>query len=110
MQTFYRAIIVFDYKTHTEFYAKKCENKAKPKLKCNGKCQMMKKLKQEDKKDRENPDRKAENKNEISVLSSRSFIASIGLSKHFIEKCSFVVPLKLGYELQMPDEHFHPPC
>lgn len=45
---------------------------------CNGKCQMMKKLKQEEKKDQENPDRKNENKNEV-LLSSKSFFASLVL-------------------------------
>jgi hypothetical protein len=71
-QTFSRTFVIADYYTNTSKYAKNCENKARPKMHCNGKCQMMKKLQQEEKKDQENPDRKAENKNEI-VLSSKSF-------------------------------------
>lgn len=65
-----------DYFTNAAKYAKNCENKAKPEMHCNGKCQMMKKLQQEEKKDRENPGRKAENKSEV-VLSAKTFFATI---------------------------------
>jgi hypothetical protein len=75
VQTFYKTFIVTDYYTNTSAYAKNCENKAKPQLHCNGKCQMMKKLKQEEKKDQQNPERKADNKDE--VISSKSFFASV---------------------------------
>ena len=71
MQTFSRAFIVFDYFMNTKSFAKNCENKARPKMHCNGKCQMMKKLKQEEKKDEQNSERRSANKNE--TLSSRSF-------------------------------------
>ena len=43
---------------------------------------MMKKLQQEEKKDQENPDRKAENKNEI-VLSSKSFAPFLPALSYF---------------------------
>ncbi len=45
-------------------------------MRCNGKCQMMKKIQKEEKKEQENPERKSENKNE-TVLSTRSFFATI---------------------------------
>ena len=44
-QTFNQLTIVIDYYTNRAVYAKNCENKAKPMLHCNGRCQMMKKLK-----------------------------------------------------------------
>lgn len=75
-QTFSRTFVIADYYTNTAKYAANCENKARPKMHCNGKCQMMKKLKQEEKKDQENPERKSENKNEV-LLSSKSFFASL---------------------------------
>lgn len=78
-QTFNRSFVMVDYYSNTSKYAKNCENKAKPILKCNGKCQMIKKLKQEEKKDEENPERKAENKNEIT-LSSKSFFANVNIA------------------------------
>lgn len=49
-----------------------CEYKNKPQLHCNGKCQLRKKLKQEDNKEQQSPDRKADTKFEI-VCSSNSF-------------------------------------
>jgi hypothetical protein len=61
-QTFSRSFVIADYYTNTSKCAKDCINKARPKMHCNGKCQMMKKLQQEEKKDQETPDRKGENK------------------------------------------------
>ena len=62
-QTFNRSVLVLNYYTNTAAFEKACENKPRPQLKCHGKCQLMKKLKAEEKKDRQNPERKAE-KNE----------------------------------------------
>jgi hypothetical protein len=73
--SFCNAFIVFDYYGNTASYAKNCVNKNLPKLHCNGKCQMMKKLQQEEKKDKNNSDRKGENK--IEVISSKSFFVAI---------------------------------
>jgi hypothetical protein len=65
-QTFSRFLIVANYQLNKDYIAKYlCENKNKPLLQCKGKCQMMKKLQQEEKKDQENPERKSENKFEI---------------------------------------------
>ncbi len=72
--SFNRAVIMLDYRLNTAAYAKNCENKAKPVMKCHGKCQLAKQVKAEEKKDQQNPERKLENKNEVT--SSRSFFAS----------------------------------
>ncbi|MEY2916790.1 MAG: hypothetical protein RIS73_504 [Bacteroidota bacterium] len=75
IQTFSGGFVVLNYYTNTAAFAKNCVNKAKPKMHCNGKCQMMKKLKEEEeKKDQQLPERKVENK--IEVLSSKSFFYS----------------------------------
>lgn len=52
---------IADYYLHPEKYAKNCINKSRPKLQCNGKCQLMKKIEEEEKKE------KANNEKEISV-------------------------------------------
>jgi len=62
--SFCRTVIVLDYFANTTAYAKSCINKARLNMHCNGKCQMMKKLEQEEKNDQENLERKAENKKE----------------------------------------------
>jgi hypothetical protein len=42
--------IYVSFKINQDYIAKNlCENRAKPKMQCNGKCQLMKKLKQADK-------------------------------------------------------------
>lgn len=66
LQTFSRTAVVIEFYANQGYIAKYlCENKNKPKLKCCGKCHLRKKLKQEDSKDEENPERKLENKVEI---------------------------------------------
>lgn len=107
-QTFDRAFIVLDYYTHVSEYAKNCENKDKPEMHCNGKCQMMKKLKEEDKQDHQNPERKSENKNE-TVLSANSFY-SISLVRFFIEKNhQKIIPFSEGKVTDRSYGIFHPP-
>ena len=57
-----KVIIVADYYTNTNKYAKNCINKARPQLHCNGKCQMMKKIREQEKKEKEEAEKKSENK------------------------------------------------
>ena len=108
-QTFSRLFVVADYYTNTAKYAQNCENKAKPKMRCNGKCQMMKKLQQEEKKDQENPDRKADNKNEI-VLSSKSFAPTLPKfsSIEIITKPQYP-NIANSYTYNSTNSIFHPP-
>ena len=70
-QSFSRILIIADYYANTIAYARDCINKALPMMHCNGKCQMMKKIQQEEKKDRENTERRENLKN--LTLSSKSF-------------------------------------
>lgn len=106
-QTFYKAFIVFDYAANTAAYAKNCENKSRPKMHCNGKCQMMKKLKEQEKKDAQNPDRKNENKNE-NILSSKSFFTNDLATFSPIEKKEFP-RLPVAKEIKIARSIFHPP-
>jgi hypothetical protein len=75
-QSFSRFFIIADYYTHVAEYAKNCENKAIPMMHCNGKCQLMKKLRQDQKDAQENQERLANGKNEV-VYFSRSALASL---------------------------------
>jgi hypothetical protein len=66
VQSFNKAFIVLDYQLNRDFIAKNlCVNKNRPQMHCNGKCHMMKLMKQDEKKDEENPERKMENKFEV---------------------------------------------
>lgn len=106
LQTFSRTFVVFDYFANTKAYTKKCENKARPKMHCNGKCQMMKKLKQEEKKDEQNPERKAENKNEF-VLSSKSFYPTLK-DNISAQKINFIL-VASSKPMKMPRSLLRPP-
>ena len=104
-QTFSKTFIVAGYYANTAAYAKNCENKAKPKMNCNGKCQVMKKLQQEEKQDKQNPDRKTDNKEE--VLSSKTFFTTLHCS---IPAIKTLYPLLDGSKAaEMPRSIFHPP-
>ncbi|RXK80759.1 hypothetical protein [Filimonas effusa] len=73
-QTFSKAFVVVDYYANTAAFAQNCVNKSRPSMHCNGKCQMMKKMEQQQKKDAEN-ERKAGPK--LEVISSKAFFASV---------------------------------
>jgi hypothetical protein len=104
-QTFNGAFIKLGYCINPEAFAKYCVNKAKPKLKCHGKCQVMKKMQEEEKKDQENRERKWENK--ITVLSSKSFFCTVEFDLIPAAK-----PVPAGNTLLIKDislSVFHPP-
>lgn len=107
MQTFSQTIMMIDYRVNRQAYAKNCVNKFRPKMHCNGHCQLMKKLQEEEKKNQQNPERKPEFKNDIT-LSSKSF---------FPELTFIILTLQPGYhsnaigvEIKMPRSVFHPPA
>lgn len=50
LQTGFKVVIYFDYQINKESITQQyCENKAKPEMKCHGKCHLNKLLKEEDK-------------------------------------------------------------
>ena len=54
-QTFSKWLVVLEYSLNRDFIAQKlCVNRVKPKLHCNGKCQMTKKLAEEEKQNSSN--------------------------------------------------------
>ena len=106
-QTFSKTFVVADYFLNTASYAKNCENKARPGMHCNGKCQMMKKILQEEKKDQENTERRENLKYE--VLSSNSFFATIAALD--IESISLIKipPTSDDNTIDRCFDIFHPP-
>ena len=72
VQTFSRSIAMADYMVNLEAYKKACINKAKPKLQCNGKCQMLKKVKKQEGNSEASAPVLKLNQLEV-VLSSKSF-------------------------------------
>ncbi|MFB5944207.1 hypothetical protein [Albibacterium profundi] len=50
-QSFYRNIMVMDYQINLPDYIAKCINKDKPELHCDGQCVLMKKIKEQEKRE-----------------------------------------------------------
>jgi hypothetical protein len=105
--TFSKVFVLADYYTNTATYAQNCINKAKPKLQCNGKCQMMKRLQQEDNKDQQNPDRKMENKGGVDI-SSKSFFSAY-LSNPYLTISTGYSIHQSGSPIEYSTTIFHPP-
>ena len=105
-QTFGQAITVANFYINQNYIAKNlCENRDKPQLKCCGKCQLSKKLKQEEKQDQQIPGLKGSNKSE--VLWSKSYFPdfkSVVISSPILFKSH-----RFTDGLQMPFCIFHPP-
>lgn len=71
---FGKLVILADYYANTSQYAKKCINKSRPKLHCNGKCQMMKKIQEEEKKEKEDAEKKNENKKDAPLYFEKDVV------------------------------------
>ena len=97
---------MMDYYANTAAYAKNCINKAKPKLHCNGKCQAMKKIQEEEKKEAEKEAAKTQYKADI-FYSRSSFITitpgNVQLASPGFASCF------IAAEIKMPRSIFHPP-
>ncbi|MBL7701610.1 MAG: hypothetical protein JNM14_05135 [Ferruginibacter sp.] len=104
-QTFAGPFVMLDYYLNTAAYVKNCINKARPKMHCNGKCQAMKKMQEEEKKEQQNAERKAELK--IPVLSSKSFFCQV---QPLIIKTAKATTFEKQYPLtDISYSFFHPP-
>ena len=104
-QMFSGQIIQLNYYLNPAAFAKNCENKARPMMHCNGKCQVMKKMLEEEKKDQQSQEGKSVNKNE--VFSSKSFFGSIAyhsiIVKNIFSRDIILVPIDRSAAV------FHPP-
>ncbi len=103
--TFHQASLVLSYHINKAAYIKNCENKFRPELKCNGQCQLMKKMAQQRKDEQKFPDLKLENKTE--VISSSSFFPSLVI---YAKSGKNQFPaLSDNRTVDQPAQYFHPP-
>lgn len=70
-QTFGSMLVLANYYTNKAAFIQKCINKAKPQLQCNGKCQMMKKMGEQEKKEKDQLEKKSALKQ--LTLSTKSY-------------------------------------
>jgi len=105
-QTFGNNLFLLEYQVNKSRFAKNCVNKARPQMHCNGQCQLMKKIKQEQKKDEQNPERKLENRMEVLSFSC-SFTTGVRINYFFINLAK--TTYNPGNPVHRSLDIFHPP-
>ena len=70
LHNFQRAALVIGYYTDSSAFKENCINKTRAYLNCNGHCVLMKKLKEEEKKEQQAPSRKLEKSSEVIGFST----------------------------------------
>ena len=106
VQTFNGACIKLGYVINPDAFAKYCVNKARPKLHCNGKCQMMKKIREEEKKEQESLELKTI---KAQTISSKSFYPSLITPEGVALVCYITSPRSIGFVIDNTSDFFHPP-
>lgn len=103
VQSMNRGVMIWSYEHNYQYYLANCENKNKPELKCEGKCQI--------KKETENQ--------QLAHLASMVFFADhvvlpIAIFfEHklvsFKSKLNFYIPKSIGKAIQRPNALYQPP-
>jgi len=106
-QTFSQQILIADYYAHLDKYVLHCENKSRPMMHCNGRCQLNKKLRQQDNTDKQNREGKSDNF-KANPLFSKSFFCNSYYSFYKLLDPQYpeLVSAKID---RMPKSFFHPP-
>lgn len=103
-----RYMVMFGFYMNQEYIAKNlCVNRDKPAMHCNGKCHLSKKLKEEEKKDQDNPERK-DHHSEIFYAAwfQQEVIKPIATAT----TGDYYYPYSIGVPVDRPDTVFHPPA
>lgn len=105
--TFSRAVILVDFYANQDYIAKNlCENRDKPQMHCCGKCLLRKRLAHEDNQDKNNPERKSDDRNEVLFFEESSVV----LAPPFVSLISSPIhPVVSGTPVDRTFPFFHPP-
>ena len=105
-QCFSQGIALVQFYVQRAYISKtQCINKFRPMLHCDGKCALARQLKQQEKKENQNPELRPEAKNE--VLSSRSFFSTSPVCIVSTQQQYF--SFSDNRTVDQPEEFFHPP-
>lgn len=108
-QAFSRYLLVADYHVNTSAFAENCINKDRPWMHCNGRCQLCKKLHQQDSnEDKQTPERKSGNNGPENLYSTSSFTDFNALQLVALINRQYP-ELSAGSPINMPRDLFHPP-
>ena len=104
-QTFSQGVYCLGYMIDKREYVKNCVNKARPMLHCNGKCQLMKKMMEAEKKNNQAPELKLA---KSEIISSRSSFV-YGLPVIVTATAAFYLPFHPEAPVDRASVFFHPP-
>jgi hypothetical protein len=106
-QTFNQGWYYLDYLLQKKEYMKRCINKARPQMHCDGTCLLMKKIKAQEKKEQEQaPEMKLAAK--FEVLPSKSSFTLFADILPVVNNQQFSI-LNSGAPIDQPSSIFHPP-
>ena len=107
-QAFSKWVIMAEYTINKDYIAKNlCENKARPMLHCNGKCQLMKKLAEEEKQNSSSSN--TGNNIKVSDVLFTHEISTLCITNLPEEKATFNSELILSKSSAHLSSIFHPP-
>jgi len=104
-QTFSKGMLLISYYANTKAYAEHCINKARPRLHCNGKCQLAKKIQQEESKEQKNLLKTAP---EIVLINENAFASVPCLYSASATDRQYLL-LTIGNTIDASESLFHPP-
>jgi hypothetical protein len=106
--TFSKAFIVVDFYANQDYIAKNlCVNRDKPMMHCCGRCQLRKRLNRDADQDKNNPEQRAENKQEVLFLDELATIPGVPTFSHVdLPYSSFTDE----DPVDRPSGIFHPPA
>ncbi|MET0637404.1 MAG: hypothetical protein ABWZ25_15340 [Chitinophagaceae bacterium] len=103
-QTFNQGVFYLGYMIDKREYVKRCVNKARPMLHCNGKCQLMKKILEEEKKNQA-----PELKLAKSEIISSGFPLLLSIPHVIVNSGSSYFVFNSGTPVDRSNPCFHPP-
>ncbi len=105
--TFSRTVIVVNFYANQDYIAKNlCENRAKPMMRCCGKCQLRKRLSHQDNQDKNDPERRGENRSLVFFHDELSpFLSAPIRDTHILSYALFSSKEPVDRALAI----FHPP-
>lgn len=104
-----RYVVLLDFYLNQDYIAKNfCINRAAPEMHCNGKCQLARKIKEEEKKEKDNPGRKQENRQENSYCAA-TIDQQIRPALSGLLNTRYPIHLIIGGPTDQPAAIFHPP-
>ena len=106
LQVFGQGLLVVQFYANRNYVARNlCINRSRPKLKCDGLCQLSKKLKEDSRKEESNPGGRYEGKLEFSSFllnNHEDYYTPVQLENEFLV-------LNSGKPIQRSTSLFHPP-